>query len=66
MMFTMVYLNNPSQVTSVQLSSTRGTRGRNKVSNSFYNSTTMMLGFVIGYFEFGSFGGGVRVRMIKC
>ena len=25
-----------------------------------------MLGFVIGYFKFGSLGGGVRVRMIKC
>ena len=50
----------------MQLSSTRGTRGRNKVSNSFYNFTTMMLGFVIGYFKFDSFGGGVRVHMIKC
>ena len=49
----------------MQLSGTRGTRGRNKVSNSLYNFTTMMLGFVNGYFEYGSFGGGARVHMIK-
>ena len=61
----MVYLNNPRHVTFMQLSSTRGTRGRNKVSNSFYNFTTMMLGFLIGYFELGSFGDGVRGCMIK-
>ena len=41
----------------IQLSSTRG---RNKMSNSFYKFTTMMLGFVIGYPELGSFGGGGR------
>ena len=49
----------------MQLSSTRGTRGRNKVSNSFYKFATMMLGFVIGYPELGSFGGEGRGRMIK-
>ena len=68
MMFTMLYLiNNPNHVTLMvmQLSSTRGTRERNKVSNSFYKFTTMMLGFVIGYPELGSFGGGGRGCMIK-
>ena len=49
----------------MQLSSTRGTRGRNKVSNSFYKFATMMLGFVMGYPELGSFRGGGRGRMIK-
>ena len=53
----------------MQLSSTRGKRERNKVNNSSYNFTTICdvnnVGFVIGYFVSGSFGGGARVCMIK-
>ena len=60
-------MNNPNHVTLMvmQLSNTRGTRGRNKVNNSFYNFTTMMLGLVTGYSQLGSLGGGGRGCMIK-
>ena len=53
----------------MQLSSTRGTRGRNKVNNSLYNFTTICdvndIGLCDWLLKFDSFGGGVRVHMIK-